>query len=77
MLSIIQRPIPNSSNGLAQDQKRVAIQIVRSSACHNYCAREVEIRQDHSEQWPSPFVDGETQCNTEKSVDLCCQYMFG
>ena len=64
MLRIIERSIADGSNDLPEDEKRVAVQIIRGSTRHNDSSTHVESREDEREQGTSPFVDTETNSDT-------------
>lgn len=57
MLSVVQRAITDSGYGLPKDKQRIAVQIVCSGTSHDHRACKMEVRQDHSKQRTTPFVD--------------------
>lgn len=70
MLRIIQGPIANRGQNLANDENGVAVEVVSRASCHDDCSRHMEAGEDHAKQWATPFVDAEADADTEESVDL-------
>ena len=77
VLGVVERAVADSGDDLADDEQRVAVEVVRRRAGHDDGAREVEAGEDDGHDRASPFVDVEAEPNAEERVhevrdcDLC------
>ena len=55
---------------LADDEQRVAVEVVRGCARHDNCAGEVEAGEDDGEARAAPFVDRKADADAKERVDL-------
>ena len=69
VLSVVERTVADSGDDLADDEQRVAVEVVRRRAGHDDGAREVEASKDDGHDRAAPFVDVEAEDDAEERVD--------
>ena len=65
MLGIVKRPISDGSNNFADNEKRIAIEVVRSRARHHDRASHVERREDDGHDRPAELVNIKAERDAE------------
>ena len=68
MLGVVERAVTDGREDLADDEQRVAVEVVRRRAGHDDGAGEVEAGEDDGHDRAAPFVDVEAEPNAEERV---------
>ena len=69
MLGVVERSVTDGREDLADDEQRVAVQVVCRRARHDHCTRQVEAGEDDRHQGTAQFVDVEPEADAQERVD--------
>ena len=68
VLSVVERTVSDGREDLANDEERIAIQVVRRGARHDDRAGQVEGGEDNGHDGATQFVDVEAEADAQESI---------
>ena len=68
VLSVVERTVSDGREDLANDEERIAIQVVRRGARHDDCAGQVESGKDDGHDGATKLVDVEAEADAQERI---------
>ncbi len=72
VLGVVERAVPDGGDDLAENEERIAVQVVRGSAGHDHRTREMEEREHNGHQRTAKLVDVEAEADAQERVHEVC-----